>query len=388
MRYIEKYITQDLKEKMVFLWWARQVGKTTLSLSLSENNYKKYTYLNWDNIKHRKKIISGEYDFDSEIIIFDEIHKYSKWKSHLKWEYDVLKNKYKFLITWSARLDIYQKWWDSMLWRYYYYRLHPFSLAELVWIENNFENWLSLVFRDNFYKKKLDILIKFWWFPEVLFKQNIRTLSRWKKDRIKRIVYEDIRDLSNIKYISTLEILASILHTKVASVFSINSLVEDLQVTNKTITNWINILEKVYYCHKIYPYYKSELKSLKKEAKIYLIDYTEVSNIWARNENIIANSLLKFVNFLEDVFGYNIQLKYLRDKEKREVDFVITMDWKVKYLIEVKTNNTKVSKNLLYFKKLLWVKECFQVVFSDKNIDVETKWIRIISASKFLTWLV
>jgi uncharacterized protein len=85
--------------------------------------------------------------------------------------------------------------------------------------------------------------------------------------------------LSNIKYISTLEILASILHTKVASVFSINSLVEDLQVTNKTITNWINILEKVYYCHKIYPYYKSELKSLKKEAKIYLIDYTEVSNI-------------------------------------------------------------------------------------------------------------
>lgn len=89
MRYLEKYIVADLKEKMVFIWWSRQVWKTTLSIDISSKFYKKYTYLNWDNIEHKKRILKWEYDSWSEIIVFDEIHKYNKWKSFLKWEYDV-----------------------------------------------------------------------------------------------------------------------------------------------------------------------------------------------------------------------------------------------------------------------------------------------------------
>lgn len=385
MRYLEKYIISDLKEKMVFIWWPRQVWKTTLSLNIWNKYYKKYTYLNWDNIEHKKRILKWEYDYESEIIIFDEIHKYNNWKNLLKWEYDVKKDKYDFLVTWSARLDIYQKWWDSMLWRYYYYRLHPFSLAEILNIENDFSNHISLNFQDNFFNEELSNLLNFWWFPEVFLKKDVRTLNRWKKDRIKRIIYEDIRDLNNLRDLGILEILVNILNTKVWSIFSINSLVEDLQITNNTITSWVEILEKVYYCYRIYPYTKSSLKSLKKEPKLFLWDYMEIKNIWNKNENLVSNHLLKWVHFLQDVYWYDVKLQYIRDKEKREVDFAILIDDKLEYLIEVKTSDTSLSKSLLYYKEKLWVKNCFQVVFWEKNIDIEKNGIRIISASKFLT---
>ena len=282
MRYLNNFISEDLKEKMVFIWWPRQVWKTTLSLEIAKS-FNKYTYLNWDNIEHKQRILKTEYDFWSELVIFDEIHKYKNWKTFLKWEYDVKKDKLKFLVTWSARLDIYQKWWDSMLGRYYYFRLHPFSLAEIIWIQNDFSKNTNFKIQDKFYFEQLQDLITFWWFPEVFSKKNTRTLNRWKNDRLKRIIYEDIRDLNNIKDLWILELLASILPSKIWSPFSINSLVEDLQVTNKTISNWIDIFEKVYISYRVYPYNKSDLKSLKKEPKLYLWDYTHIENIWARN---------------------------------------------------------------------------------------------------------
>jgi predicted AAA+ superfamily ATPase len=385
IRYLEKHIISDLKDKMVFIWWPRQVWKTTFSEDIANKYYKNYTYLNWDNLEHKKRILGSLYNTDSEIIIFDEIHKYKSWKSFLKWEYDVKKDKYNFLVTWSARLDIYQKWWDSMLWRYYYYRLHPFSLAEILNIENDFSSEINLKFKDIYPQKELDDLCDFGWFPEIFSKKNNRILNRWRNDRLKRIVYEDVRDLNNIRDLWMLEFLASILHTKIWSPFSINSLVEDLKITNKTISNWVDILERVYYCYRIYPFNKSDLKSLKKEPKLYLWDYSWITDIWNRNENLIASHLIKWRDFLEDIYWYNVKIQYLRDKEQREVDFVIVINWEIKYLIEVKTSDTDISKSLIYFKEKLWVKDCFQIVFNSKELDLEKDWIRIISASKFLT---
>jgi len=388
MRYLEKFIVDDLNEKMVFIWWPRQVWKTTLSKNITSKYFWKSTYLNWDNVEHKKRILNCEYNSESEIIIFDEIHKFKNWKSFLKWEFDVKNDKFKFLITWSARLDIYQKWWDSMLWRYFYYRLHPFSLTEISWIQNDFSKWINLNFHEKYYTKEFLELQKFWWFPEIFSKKNLRSANRWKKDRIKRIIYEDIRDLNNVKDLWLLELLANILESKVWSPFSINSLVWDLQTTNKTISNWVEILEKVYFCYRIYPFHNSDLKSLKKEPKLYLWDFFWIKDIWIKNENLIANHLLKFVHFLQDVYWYDVKLNYIRDKDKREVDFAIVVDWKPKYLIEVKTWDENLSKNLIYYKKNFWVEKCFQVICWEKEIDIEKSWIRVISAGKFLSWLV
>ena len=88
----ERYIIEDLKDKMVFISGPRQVGKTTLSLQIGENVFgKDYSYLNWDNRQDRKFILSDTYPADKSLLIFDEIHKYRKWKNYLKGEYDKYK---------------------------------------------------------------------------------------------------------------------------------------------------------------------------------------------------------------------------------------------------------------------------------------------------------
>jgi uncharacterized protein len=383
-RYLSKYIKSDLKDKMVFLWWPRQVGKTTLSKKIAKKDYNEYTYLNWDNISDKKDILRTIYKWWSEIIIFDEIHKYKNWKNFLKWEFDKNKEKYDFLVIWSARLDIYQKWWDSLLWRYYYFRLHPLSLAEVIWINNNFENNLDLNFSEKFFNKALDRLRDFWWFPEVFKKEDKRFLKRWIIDRKTRLIKEDIRDLSNVRDISSIELLWVLLPDRVASLFSINSLVEDLWVTHKTVSNWVNILENIYYIYRIYPYNSSLIKSIKKEPKLFLWDWSELKDKWAKNENLVASHLLKYTHFLRDIYWYDTRLSFVHDREWREVDLAVIVDDKLEILIEVKSKYKKIPNNLKYFTRKMSPKHSFLVVFDDE-IDFEQDWIRVISASKFLT---
>ena len=124
-RYLTKYVLEDLTDKMVFIGGPRQVGKTTLAQELVSNHFQQSGYYNWDNRQDRRNIMQSNWPGDAELIILDEIHKYKKWKSLVKGEYDKLKDKYSFLITGSARLDLYRKGGDSMLGRYHFYRLHP-----------------------------------------------------------------------------------------------------------------------------------------------------------------------------------------------------------------------------------------------------------------------
>ncbi|MBN2442602.1 MAG: AAA family ATPase [Spirochaetales bacterium] len=80
-RCLSGQVSQDLKKKMVLLAGPRQVGKTTLAKALLG---KGPGYLNWDIPDHRQKILAGEMPV-SDFWVFDEIHKYKKWRNFLKW---------------------------------------------------------------------------------------------------------------------------------------------------------------------------------------------------------------------------------------------------------------------------------------------------------------
>ncbi len=130
-RYLQNDIDELLETKMVFIGGPRQVGKTTLSLSFLKRPKVSYpAYLNWDDLKSKEIIKKRELPIDP-IIILDEIHKYRKWRGLVKGFYDMKKEEQKFIITGSARLDHYRRGGDSLLGRYYYLRLHPFSISEL-----------------------------------------------------------------------------------------------------------------------------------------------------------------------------------------------------------------------------------------------------------------
>ena len=389
-RYLESDILGDLAGKMAFISGPRQIGKTTLARQIGDKFFAdKYTYLNWDSRQDRSIILEGAVPAGKGLIIFDEIHKYRNWKNYVKGQYDKNKDKFKIIVTGSARLDIYKKGGDSLLGRYHSFRLHPLSLNELQGRKPEISPLAELGFAEsgNEAKAAFEALMKFGGFPEVFMSQSDRELRRWHNERADRLIKGDIRDIENVRDISSLQVLSEILPSKVGSLFSINSLREDLQVTHKTISSWIDIFERFYYHFRIYPFQSTLIKSLRKEPKLYLWDWSQVSNENARFENLVASHLLKFCQFLFDVEGYKARLFYIRDKERREVDFLVCVDNKPWFCLEVKNSFKKVPAALKYFASRLKIPFVYGVVKAE-GVDIYKDDIRIISASKFLSGLV
>lgn len=356
-RYLKKHIIADLSEKMVFLGGPRQVGKTTFSQSLI-SHYKDGhpAYLNWDDTEDRNKIQKGSFSKDTTLIILDEIHKFSKWRSLVKGFYDKLKNTYRFLITGSARLDYYRKGGDSLLGRYHYYRMHPLSLPEVV------ISWQSKGVTQNMVD-----LLEYGGFPEPYLKKDSTSLHRWHRQRRERIVYSDIRDLENVKEISNIELLIQALPERVGSPLSRKNLAQDLQVDFKTVEKWITILENVYYCYRILPFGPPKTKAVKKEQKIYFWDWSELEDIGAKWENFVASHLLKYCHFVEDTEGIKMEIRFLRDIEGREVDFVVLKKGKPLFAVECKAGEKKTSPHLKYFSERTNIPMFYQVHNGTRN---------------------
>jgi len=386
-RYLTTYIVDDLKDKMVFVGGPRQVGKTTLSRDFVAAHFKSNAYFNWDNRADRKAIIAASWPGDAELLIFDEIHKYRQWKGLIKGEYDKLKDTFKFLVTGSARLDLYRRGGDSLQGRYHYYRLHPFTLAETEGILYKSSILKELPIGQGFHQDTLNELDVFGGFPDPYIKQSKRQLRRWHNEKIERMFREDILDIQSIRDIGNMKLLSDILSSKVGSLLSLNAIREDLEVSHRAVTHWMDILESFYYHFRIYPYSTKKIRSLKKEPKLYLWDWSEVEDEAARFENLIASHLLKFVHFITDYEGYRAELYFLRDVDKREVDFLVTIDAKPWFAVEAKLSDTNLSPNLLYFKERLSVPYVYQTVKREK-IDRLEKGARIISAGKFLSGLI
>lgn len=386
-RYLTPYILDDLKDKMVFVGGPRQVGKTTLCRNFVATHFENPAYFNWDNRADRKAIMAATWPGNAKLLIFDEIHKYHQWKGLIKGEYDKHKGTFKFLVTGSARLDLYRRGGDSLQGRYHYYRLHPFTLAEMAGVSESPSVFGELMPDQASHQDLLDILDTFGGFPEPVTRQSARQLRRWHNEKIERMFREDIQDVEAIRDMGNMKLLGDMLPAKVGSRLSLNAIREDLEVSHRAVTRWMDVLEAFYYHFRIYPYAARKIRALKKEPKLYLWDWSEVEDEACRFENLIASHLLKLVHFITDHEGYRAELSYLRDVDKREVDFLVTIDNKPWFGVETKLNETALSPNLLYFRDRLSIPYIYQIVKKDK-VDLLEKGGRIISAGRFLPGLI
>lgn len=386
-RYLQTPVMDDLKDKMVFVGGPRQVGKTTLAKQVGREGYAHASYLNWDNQHDKKTILQGRWESDADLLILDEIHKYKRWKSWVKGEYDNQKDRFNILITGSARLDLYRKGGDSLMGRYHYYRLHPFSVVEMLHAVTDIEPMVKLRERRTAgARDAFETLFYFGGFPEPLFKGDHRSLRRFHNERTDRLVREDIRDVELVRDLSLMQVLVDLLPSKVGSLLSLNALREDLSVNHKTVARWVNILEHFYYHFRIYPYVSHQFRSLKKEPKCYLWDWSQNEDEAARLENMVASHLLKTLHFLEDKDGHKGRLYFVRDKQGHEVDFLVTVGRKIWFAVEVKWSEKEVSKHLRYFREKLQIPYAYQVVHSP-GVDFLKEHVRVLSADKFLTFL-
>ncbi|MCB1107156.1 MAG: ATP-binding protein [Chlamydiia bacterium] len=384
---------------MVFLSGPRQVGKTTAGKRLKALT-KHYYYLNWDNQDDREKMIKGPKVIAEEVglhqvrkeqtlIVFDEIHKYRKWKQFLKGFFDVYGDQCQIIVTGSAKLNVYKAGGDSLMGRYFLYRIHPLTVGEIL---SPLVGQKEIKAPKKISDKAFQSLYKFGGFPEPYLRKNPRFSVNWQRLRKSQLIREDIRELSQVQEISQLEMLATVLQEQTCQLLNFNSLATMVNVSAPTIKRWLACLESFYFCFKIHPWSKNVKRTLRKEPKYYLWDWSLVKDEGKRKENFIASHLLKAVHLWTDCGFGEYRLHFLRDKEKREVDFIVTKNNEPFFIVEVKSgNHTGISKALYHFQKQIGVKHAFQVVFGEDYVDQNCFKYRkpvIVPAQTFLSQLV
>ncbi len=373
---------------MVFISGPRQVGKTTFAGSIVASKFRHPVCFTWDLRPDRQRILRGEWGRADDLLVFDELHKFPKWKALLKGFYDTQKAHHAFLVTGSARLDIFRRGSDSLQGRYHSYRLHPFSVAELQGAkhlpEPFSEIWRATGAPD---EGLLASLETFGGFPEPFLKQSQRALRRWHREKIERLFREEITEVENIRNLQSMKVLSDLLPARVGSLLSLNNLANDVQVSHTAISTWMEILESFYYHFRVYPFQGKTIRSLRKEPKLYLWDWSEVEDEAARFENLVGAHLLKFVHLMQDAEGYDIDLRFIRDRDQREVDFLVTVNEKPWFAVEVKLQSLEVSRDLTYFQERLHIPYAFQVV-KTPGVQKASGDVRVVSASRFLACLV
>jgi predicted AAA+ superfamily ATPase len=341
---------------MAFVGGPRQVGKTTLALSLigPDADETHAAYFNWDDPRAAARVRRVELPPGEPVIVLDEIHKYARWRNLVKGIFDTERSRRRIVVTGSARLDLYRKGGDSLANRYRYFRLHPFSLCELSREPT---------------KRDVDALLRFGGFPEPLLGQDDRELRLWQRERVSRVVRDDLRDLERVREISLIEQLVDLLPARVGTPLSVKSLREDLEVDHKTVERWLTILENLYLCFRIPPFGAPRIRAVKKERKLYLWDWSMTPEGGPRFENLVASQLLKLCHYVEDVEGHAMELRFLRDTDKREVDFVVLRDRKPLFAVECKSGDRDVSPAIRYFAARTAIPRFFQVHLGERHFE-------------------
>jgi predicted AAA+ superfamily ATPase len=376
-RLYDTFLTEQIQNhrQMSFITGPRQVGKTTTCRNVSDK------YLNWDNQDDRNILLAGPSETarhlgldrlqeSPAVAVLDELHKYRRWKSFLKGFFDTYADRVRLLVTGSSRLDLFRKGGDSLMGRYFLYRMHPFSIAETIYRESPNP---KTVIRPP--RKISETDCRALWehggFPEPFLKRDLTFTRRWNRLRQQQLLREDIRELTRIHEIGQLESLIILLQERSGDQIIYSSLAGRIQTTVDTVRRWIDTLCGLYLGFLVRPWFKNVSRSLRKEPKWYLRDWSRISESGKRAETFIACHLLKAVEGWTDLGIGDFKLGYLRDKSKREVDFIVVRDQKPWMLVEAKKSDDNLSPSLAHYQQQTGAPYAFQVIMDHDFIDAD-----------------
>lgn len=386
-RYLEAAIRGDALAdgKMAFVSGPRQVGKTTLGRSLLQAPDNEF---NWDDPRFRRAWVRDPVGAVAARgpgpVLLDEIHKDRRWKSRLKGLYDLRGRDVPIVVTGSACLDFFRRGGDSLVGRSIPYRLHPFSVGERPHPPRPDE----VLAEANPMFAVADIMT-LGSFPEPLLAGSEPKARRWSRLRLERLVREDLRDFRSVRDIEALRVLTDLLPERVGSLLSVNALREDVGVAYATVRDWIAVLQVLYHCFLIRPYAHGLRRTLKAGAKLYLFDLLQVESPPARRENLVALHLLKACHYWTDTAQGSFDLRFLRTRDGREVDFLVMRDRRPWMLVECKSGQTAPAPDLVRFAHVLGTPHNYQVVIRPGHDRFYPEYnVRVLDIERFLAGLV
>lgn len=380
--------------QMAFLSGPRQVGKTTLADALTHGRL-----INWDDTDERRLLLAGPREVARHFgleqlqpappwVGFDELHKFGRWKAFLKGFFDSHGAKARVLVTGSSRLEVFQRGGDSLMGRYLPYRMHPFSVGELARTDLP-----EAPVRPPCPVTDADYaaLLEHGGYPEPFVRRDRRFTLRWSDLRLQQLLREDIRDLTRVKELGQIEILARLLMERSATQLVYSGLASEVQVSVDTIRRWVETLRALHFGFLIRPWFKNVAKALRKEPRWFLLDWARIEDSGARAETLVACHLRKAVDAWNDLGLGRFELCYLRDKEQREVDFLVVKDRQPWFLAEVKRGSERLSPALAYFQSQTRAPHAFQVTLDLDYVEADCFAERqpvVVPARTFLSQLI
>jgi len=376
-RIYDALLTEHLANhrQMAFVSGPRQVGKTTTCQLHADS------YANWDNFDDREQILAGPAKLverltlnrlseTTPVALFDELHKHPRWKQFLKGFFDTYADQIRIIVTGSSRLDTYRRVGDSLMGRYFLYRMHPFSVAET--LHQDLPDLKRIVRTP---RKPKEVEFKALWdhggYPEPFLKRDARFSRRWQALRMQQLLREDVRDLTQIQQLDQLAILVKLLSVRSAHQIVYSNLARDIQTSIDTVRRWIETLSSLHHGFLIKPWFKNVSRSLRKEPKWFLRDWAGIESDGDKAETFVGCHLLKAVEGWNDMGLGKFQLAYLRDKGKREVDFVVIRDGKPWFLVEVKYREESIGGGLKHYQDQINAPFAFQVVVDSDYVDAD-----------------
>jgi predicted AAA+ superfamily ATPase len=387
-------LTEHLRRhrQMALVSGPRQVGKTTMCRSVGE------AYLNWDNADDRRLLLRGPGALAAAlqldrlrakpvVAVLDELHKHAKWKALLKGFFDTYGDRVRLIVTGSSRLDVFRRGGDSLMGRYLLYRMHPWSVGESL--------------RTALPKQEIhapapispadwDALWEHGGFPEPFLRRDTRFSRRWRSLRQEQLSREDLREVTHVQDLGTMETLMQILAERSGQQLVYANLAQEIGVAVDTVKRWVDLLGRLHYGFLVRPWFTNVAKALRKEPKWFLRDWSGVMDVGARAETFVACHLLKAVEGWTDLGFGEFELRYLRDKMKREVDFLVVRNRVPWFLVEVKASSTELSPALALFQTQTKAAHAFQVVMDlpFEAVDCfQTKRPVVVPAKTFLSQL-
>ena len=366
-----------LHDRMAFICGPRQIGKTTLIQRHLRSVHQDPNYFNWDSISLRREFALNPLFFIENLrltsdskrpapwnkrpwVAFDEIHKYPQWKNLLKGYYDEWKSDIRFVVTGSAKLDFFRHSGDSLVGRYFLFRMNPLHPRDLDAAAFNPEKaWHPRRGIPSFdkigssFSNSARVLLELCGFPEPFSVGTQEFYRRWKDNHISLITGEDLRDLTKIASLQKLQTLFFLLPERVGSPLSLNSLKDTLQCAHATVQSWLEAMEKVFLLFSLSPFAGKLKRSVIKEKKYYFWDWGVHNEPGKRFENFLAVQLQRAVSAWNEWGKGDYRLMYVRTKDGRELDFVIVDQNNPLLLIECKWGEKSLAPSVVYFKERL-----------------------------------
>jgi len=266
------------RRKIVILYGARQVGKTTLVQEILKDLPFKVLAIDGDLLNYREVLSSQnlakleELVGGYELLFIDEAQNIPNIGVNLKILYDHFPNL-RIIATGSSSFELANQVMEPLTGRKVTFRLYPISIGELSRRHTVFE-----------LRAQLESYLLYGMYPEVLILEGGQSKIRHLQELASSYLFKDVLQLSGIKHADKLHKLLKLLALQVGSLVSFHELGKTLGMSHETVTNYIDLLEKGFILFRLGGFSRNLRKEVTKMNKIYFYD-TGIRNALADNFN-------------------------------------------------------------------------------------------------------